>query len=133
MDGSRKQVLIVDNDEHLLISLEQLLEDEGLHTTTTWSALEALQVVQTQPIDVLVMGDQLLDLKCEELLRELQRNGVTTPVLVLDSAVPQVPSIASYFISMGAVGVVRRKKLDEIMHKVRALASSSAGRAARAA
>lgn len=133
MHGSRKRVLIVDSDEELLIKLEHLLEDEGLETTTTWSATEALDLARRRPYDVLVTGDRLVDLKCEELLRELQRDGASAPVLVLDSAVSQVPSIASYFLSLGAAGTVRRRKLDEVMDKVKRLAESSARRAARAA
>lgn len=133
MQGSRKRVLIVDNDEELLIKLEHLLEDEGLETTTTWSAAEALDLARQCPYDVLVTGDRLMDLKCEELLRELQRAGAAAPVLVLDSAVSQVPSVASYFLSLGAAGTVRRRKLDEVMEKVKRLAVSSARHAARAA
>src|SRR5512133_1240223 len=133
MQGSRKRVLIVDSDEQLLMRLEHLLEDEGLETTTTWSAAEALDLARRQPYNVLVAGDRLMDLKCEELLRELQRDGDTAPVLILDSAVSQVPSIASYFLSLGAAGTVRRRKLDEVLEKVKRLADSSARQAARAA
>lgn len=133
MQGSRKRVLIVDHDEHLLIRLEHLFEDEGLDTTTTWSATEALELFRGSSYDVLVAGDRLMDLKCEELLRELQRDGSGAPVLVLDSAIPQVPSIASYFISLGAAGIVRRRKLDEVLERVKELADRSARRAARAA
>jgi DNA-binding response OmpR family regulator len=133
MQGSRKRVLIVDSDEQLLMRLEHLLEDEGLETTTTWSAAEALDLARRQPYNVLVAGDRLMDLKCEELLRELQRDGDTAPVLILDSAVSQVPSIASYFLSLGAAGTARKRKLDEVLQTVKRLAESPTGRAARAA
>ncbi|HYH01214.1 MAG TPA: response regulator [Terriglobales bacterium] len=129
----RKRVLIVDKDEGVLISLEHLLEDEGFDTRTTWSAREALEYALSQRCDLLVMGDQLPDLSCEQLLREIQRNSGVPSVLVIASAAPQTPAVASYFMSLGAAGAVRKRNLGEVVDRVKALCSQTPTVAVRAA
>ena len=45
---NRSKVLIVDNDENVLMVLEQLLESEGIGTTTTWSGQQAFEFLRTE-------------------------------------------------------------------------------------
>lgn len=120
MNGQRKRALIVDNDEQVLIALERLLEDEEVETVTTWSAEEALRLATSHQFDILLAGDHLPDLSCEELLRELQRSGAGLPVLVLESVASRAPSIASYYISLGANAAVRKWNFGEIVAHVKA-------------
>lgn len=133
MNDKRKRVLIVDKDEGVLIALERLLEDEGYDTTTTWSGREALDYAVTEGCEVLVMGDQLPDLSCEQLLREVQRHGAAPVVVVMASAAPRVPAAASYLMSLGATSAVRKRNLGDVVAQVNALSSRAPGVAARAA
>lgn len=129
----RKRVLIVDKDEGVLIALERLLEDEGFDTTTTWSAREALDYAVAEGCEVLVMGDQLPDLSCEQFLREVQREGASPVIVVMASAAPRVPAMASYLISLGATSAVRKRNLGEVVEQVKTLSLRASGAAARAA
>lgn len=133
MEGRRKRVLVVDGDERVLIALERLLEDESVDTTTTWSALEGLQLVRSGDFDVVLMGDNLPDLSCEQLLREMQRNAIRAAVLVMETASPRVPSIASYFLSLGATATVRKWNLGETLDRVKSLPLLTGKHAASAA
>lgn len=133
MEVSRKKVLIIDSDERLLIALERLLEDESMETTTTWSAADGLGLLGPDEFDVLLMGDNLPDLSCEQLLREVQRNGIRSTVLVMETAVPRTSSLASYFISLGATGTVRKWNLGETLDRVKTVPILSGRRAASAA
>jgi DNA-binding response OmpR family regulator len=119
MEGRRKKVLVVDGDDRMLIALERLLEDESVDTTTTWSAAEALRLLRSADFDVLLMGDNLPDLSCEQLLREMQRSGVRAAALVMTP--PRMPSVASYFVSLGATGTVRKWNLGETLERVKTL------------
>jgi len=130
MEDRRKKVLVVDSDDKLLTALERLLEEESIEATTTWSAEEALRLLCSNEFDVLLMGDELPELSCEQLLREAQRSGVRSAVLVMQSTTPRVPSIASYFISLGATGTVRRWNLTETLERVKILPTLNGRRAA---
>lgn len=85
MNPTAKKVLVLDNDENVLITLEHLLEDEGIETATTWSPRHALELITSQAFDLLVAGDHFPDLSCEELLREVQRVGPAVSVLMMCS------------------------------------------------
>lgn len=72
MDGQRKTILIVDDDEQVLIELERLLEDQGYSTTTAWSGREALEFLRCKPFDFVLLDGDLPDLSREELIRQAQ-------------------------------------------------------------
>lgn len=129
----RNRVLIVDSDEQVLIALERLLEDEGIDTTTTWSAQQAMDLLRSVRFDLLLMGDHLPDLTCEELLREIQRWGWPASILVMESQGTRIPSSASYFASLGAAGTVRKRDFGEILRCIKSLAVNQIGKQARAA
>jgi DNA-binding response OmpR family regulator len=133
MNERRKRVLVVDSDDRMLIAVEQLLEDESVDTTTTWSAVEALRLLRSSDFDVLLMGDYIPDLSCEQFLREVQRNGVPAAVLVMESTAPRTASSASYFLSLGATATVRKWHLGEILERVAASPVLTGKHAANAA
>jgi DNA-binding response OmpR family regulator len=126
----RNKVLIVDGDEQILIALERLLEDEGIETATTWSARQALEFMLAGGFDLLVMGDNLTDLSCEQLLREIQMQGVNASILVMESA---RASSAGYFGSLGAAATVRKREFGKLLECVKTLTASRMEKRARAA
>jgi CheY-like chemotaxis protein len=67
------KILIVDDDETVLITLERILEGEGYQTVTAWSGREALQVAASGQFDVLLVDEHLSDVEvtslCDELIR----------------------------------------------------------------
>lgn len=48
MNPGRKRILVLDTDPELLISLEQILEDGGYATTTTWDTGESLDLLDSK-------------------------------------------------------------------------------------
>ena len=62
-------VLIVDNDDHVLKALGNMLEKEGFHAQTTWSGHEALARLQSRRFEVLLVGDYLADLHSTDFLK----------------------------------------------------------------
>ena len=67
------KILIVDDDEAVLITLERLLESEGYRTVTAWSGREALEAAQCAQFDVVLVDEHLSDVEvtslCDELIR----------------------------------------------------------------
>ena len=63
----------MDDDEHVLIALERLLEGEGYRTATAWSGREALALLESADFDVLMIDEHLCDVDANTLLNELMR------------------------------------------------------------
>ena len=62
MSSPGKRVLIVDNDEAESRKLASMLESAGHHPTTTWSGLEALELLKSRDFDLVLVSSYLPDL-----------------------------------------------------------------------
>ncbi|HXY49928.1 MAG TPA: response regulator [Terriglobales bacterium] len=80
-DESRR-ILIADNDENVLITLEHVLEDEGYATTTVVSRKEASIMLSRSTFDLLVLDDHLSDGDSRQLLTEVRGSGLAPLVVV---------------------------------------------------
>ncbi len=63
----RRRVLIVDDDESVLLSLEWLLETEGDETTVAWSGTEARALLAGGCFDVVLLDAGLRDISAPDL------------------------------------------------------------------
>jgi CheY-like chemotaxis protein len=72
MDDRRVRILIIDDDENVLMSLEHVLEGEGYSTSTAWSGREALRLLGKAEFDLLLIDEHLPDLEVSDLCRSLQ-------------------------------------------------------------
>lgn len=73
MGESRNQrILIVDNDEKESKRLEAMVRGAGYDTITTWSGLEALDLLKSGKIDVLLVSSYLPDLYIGDFLARLR-------------------------------------------------------------
>ncbi len=111
--AQRKQVLLVDNEEDVLLLHEHALETEGYATTTAWSGMEALSLLAQRGFDLVVLDDQLSDLSAEELLRQLHACGRSTPVIVTQNP-GAAPCTADRYLSLGACAVACKRPPCEI-------------------
>jgi CheY-like chemotaxis protein len=73
MAESRNQwILIVDNDEMESKGLQAIVREAGYDTMTTWSGLEALELLKAQKIDILLVSNYLPDLYIGDFLARLR-------------------------------------------------------------
>ena len=85
----RKHVLLVDDDLHLLHSLEFILEAADFGVTTETNGEKALEKIivggndKTNPIDLLITDIQMPSLTGLQLIDELRRMNFAIPVLVI--------------------------------------------------
>ena len=84
--GDRKRLLVVDDDELMLITLQRLLENAGYDTTTAWSGHEALRLLRQREFDLILLDEYLPGVTTEEVLRQLQRMPGKTPVVIIQTA-----------------------------------------------
>ncbi len=73
MNDTRARILIIDDDEHVLMALERVLESEGYCTATAWSGQEALEILRKSDFDLLLVDEHLPDLNVVSLIKDLQR------------------------------------------------------------
>ena len=86
--GNKANVLIVDNDDHVLWQFRELLESAGFHTKTTWSGREALAFLETGEFDTLLVDDYLADLHSHDFLERVSHISPQPWVVVMHSEAP---------------------------------------------
>src|SRR5512141_1300699 len=115
----RKRILVVDNDEDVLISLERALEEDGYDTVTAWSVPDSMDLAaSSREFDLLVIGDHPPELNCERLLKVLMRQDVRIPVVVMHSAARH-PFSEPYLRHLGATGIACKWNEKEVLDAVR--------------
>jgi CheY-like chemotaxis protein len=101
--GGRQRVLIVENDDGMLQSLEELVRSEGFDIRTTWSGREALALIQSQPFDLVLVDSHLPDIYYGEFLRLASRHNHS---LVVMQAGRPLPGSLRRHKTLGATAVI---------------------------
>jgi len=78
-----RRVLVLDFDAPTLIGLEQVLEDAGFDTTTTWNMHDAYLWVEQKRFDVVVVGDHPPHIDARGILRRLEGLHRLIPCIVM--------------------------------------------------
>lgn len=83
----KRTVLIVDDSLSIRKFVSMILEQGGYRVFTASNGMEALTVVDEHPVDLIITDLEMPVMHGYELLRELQRKGVseTVPVVILTS------------------------------------------------
>jgi DNA-binding NtrC family response regulator len=99
--GSKQTILIVDDDRHILEVLEARLSSAGFHAITAPGAAEALAVVKSKPIDLLITDVKMPGMGGMELFKEVHALYPDLPVIFL-TAYGTIPD-AVHAVKAGAV------------------------------
>ena len=84
--GNRKRVLVIDDDEHVLMSLDSLLETAGFDTTVAWGGRAALGLLRETSFDLVLLDDYLPDATSEQILNHVRKALGRTPVVMMQTA-----------------------------------------------
>ncbi len=82
---AKRQVLILDFDDDLLMTLERTPENSGFSATTTWNESEGRILVQENRFDFLLIGNRPPALNAQEFISDLRREGYCFGSFVLGS------------------------------------------------
>jgi CheY-like chemotaxis protein len=115
----KKTVLIVDNDDDMQKLLRGVLENMAFDTRTTWSGYEALALLESQSVDVLLIDDYIPDLHFEDLLRRVVNLPFRPWIIIMQAAVPNADNLRRYTL-LGVSNVVRKHHLAEVCKAVSA-------------
>src|SRR5579863_6803945 len=78
-----KRILIIDDEENIGRSLRMILEREGYQVNSVGSAAEMRGFPDRSRIDLFLMDVRLPDASGIDLLRELQANDITAPIIMI--------------------------------------------------
>jgi CheY-like chemotaxis protein len=113
----RKAVLIIDNDERIQALFQNLLQDFGFETRTTWSGYEALGLLKAGDVDVLVVDDYVADLHVDDFLKRVGHLPIQPWIIVMQATAPSEKSIRQYAL-LGSLSVVRKHHVAEVCKAV---------------
>ncbi len=117
MERARKDILILDQDEDVLIELERLLQGEGFETTTTWCVKEALDLLAARRFDLFLLSDHLPDMSCSGLLNMLSSRE-TVPLRIVMQTTAACSSEAQDLRRLGACAVLPKWKRGDLLAKI---------------
>lgn len=118
---------MVDDDEDARVTLAGMLALLGWEVTVAASADDALTAMDRAPVDAVITDVAMPGRTGLELVQEMRRRGLTTPVAVLTGLGPSLGADG-----LGDVQVVRAKpvSLDGLARTVARLVARGAGPAA---
>lgn len=125
MDQNCYRILIVDLDEHVLITLERLLEDAGFSTTTAWSMAEATHLLRSTCYDMIVIGDRPPEMDANKLLRQAGTQEPFPRSIVLRSTTHK--SSMNQCNLLATSTIASQSNLEEIVKQVRRYSCSGMG------
>jgi len=82
-ESRNKMVLIVDNNEEESRTLEVILQRAGYDSMTTWSGLEALELLNSGEYDVLLVSSYIPDLYVGDFFERLSHLPVQPCSIVM--------------------------------------------------
>ncbi len=83
MKQEKGTILLVDDEPKVLASLSSLLEGLGYRTLKTLDPAEALTLVETHPVDLVVLDLVMPSLDGLEVLKRIMSKGLSLPVVML--------------------------------------------------
>ena len=105
---SRTNMLIVDNDEKIPMTFQQLLENDGFNIVSTWSGHEALSLLRSGRFDVLLVDDYLPDLHAHDFLERVGTLPIQPWVVVMQASTPTSTELQRYE-RLGAATVLDKR------------------------
>lgn len=82
-DFMEKRILVVDDEPSILTLVKFNLEKSGFHVTTASDGRKAVEVCTQEGFDLIVLDIMLPELDGIEVLKELRKNQIDTPVILL--------------------------------------------------
>lgn len=130
-DPQRPLVLVVEDDENLRITLADNLEDEGYRVRAVDRGRAALEAVEHEHPDLVVLDIMLPDVDGYAVCRSLRQRGLVSKVLMLTARTLEDDVVQGF--DAGADDYLAKPyRLRELLARVRALLRRGAARPAAA-
>lgn len=78
-----KKILIIDDDERILTSLQDILAQEGYILSIASNGKEGLKKCETGELDLIITDIIMPDIEGIELIRAIRRGNVNIPIIAM--------------------------------------------------
>jgi len=116
--NTKPQILLVDDDEHLLITMRDYLTFEGFDVREARTGQEALDMIETAPPDLIILDISMPQMSGLTFLKEMPSDGERPkyPVLVLTARA----AMEEFFGNMPIDGFLAKPcPLDQLVRAIR--------------
>lgn len=89
--GSKKQILIVDDDEDIVAAVKLILEKEGYLTATAKDGEEGLSRARLEPFDLILLDLKMPKVSGQEFVNDAARLKMKVPIIIITAqALPSI-------------------------------------------
>ncbi len=103
---NRNKILIVDDEPNVCNFLSEFLDYKGFEPTITLSGKEALQQLESEDFDLVLLDIIMPEMNGFEVLERINQIGNKVPVIILTGVKDQ--NVANDSIEMGAVDFISK-------------------------
>jgi DNA-binding response OmpR family regulator len=116
------RVLIVDDESSVRVGLERLLRKEGLQVTLAASGKEALEAIEAQRPDVMILDLNMPDLSGNEVCKQVRKHPSASAIAILILTGDKTAGQPAECLNGGADDYLAKPvDLKELLARVRAL------------
>jgi signal transduction histidine kinase/CheY-like chemotaxis protein len=83
MTGESEKILVIDDEERMCRSLKELLEGDGFHVTTTQDPVEAMELINRDPFDLIITDIKMPKMSGLEILHTARRANPDMEVILM--------------------------------------------------
>ncbi len=113
-------IIIVEDEEDILELLEYTLNKEGFETIGFLSTKTVAQVLEEEPVDLLIMDRNLPGVEGSEFVASLRKQEIETPVIYL-SAKDKESEIEEGFLRGGDDYITKPFNMKEVILRIKAV------------
>ncbi len=118
--STRVNILVVDDEEHILKLYEKELSEEGYEVRTTTRGEEALRIAEEESLNLVILDIKLQDQDGLDVLGGLRKLNKSTPI-ILNSAYSTYKSDFQSWLADAYL--VKSPNLEKLKKKIRELVS----------
>jgi len=118
MEQAPKKILIVDDEESIRILYKQELEEEGYEVLLAANAYEALEIVDKESLDIMVLDIKMPGMDGIEAMQKIVGKKNNIPIII-NSAYPHFKD--SFMTWVAEAYVVKSSNLQELKDKIKQL------------
>jgi DNA-binding response OmpR family regulator len=122
----KTKILIVEDDPHILLGLEEVLKSDGFEVATCNRGDQALAAFAQQQPALIVLDVMLPGLSGYDICRQLRARKVSTPILMLTAKGQEIDKVVGF--ELGADDYVTKPfGLRELLARIHALLRRAGG------
>jgi DNA-binding response OmpR family regulator len=115
-----KKILVIEDDPAILKGLTTSLEEEGYNVSSATDGIAGYNLAKSQNIELIILDVMLPNKDGFEICRDLRKDGINTPILMLTSKKEEIDKVLG--LEIGADDYVTKPfSLRELLARIKAI------------